>query len=1623
VTALTLKELTTKYPVKKEEVQRYIRKHKLRNTHSVRVRVRERLAARKASQETGREYSYKSASAPWQVIYGKARLGGMFAFIHSTANNLNLNLVLLLAGHEIESIDRVFLDTDEVLFGASPDPRWSTQFKVADGTLRTASHKVFMAAGLGAPGQAAQGDLIGQSPDKWTAAHTLSNHAYAYLILVHDAALFPDGLPEIGFEVKGKKCYDPRSTLTVWTDNSALIWADFLMDTKIGFGVPFAKIDMTQLSAAANICDETITLQGGGTEKRYTFNGYFDTSEDQESILEQITQAMSGVSIFSGGLWKIKPGAHTSSVVTLTDDDWLSPLQVQIKAPRSENFNAIKGTYVASDRNWEEREFPLVKNDFYKAQDNNELVIEDIQLPFTIYPAAAQRISKIELEDVRQGITVAGRAKLKAFQAEVGDTVDITRARFGWSAKLFRVLECELTIELDDYNAPVFGVELLLKETAAGIWNWNNGEETNIDLSPNTNLPSPFNVAALTGLTLLSGTTELYIRSDGTVFSRIKVSWTPITDAYVTSGGRVEIQYKQTAVVDWSNATPVNGDQSFTHILDVQDGAAYDVRIRAVNAAQIPSAYSSVSGHVVIGKTAPPSQVEQLYAQLAGYSIILSWPAIMDLDADLYVLKVGSPSDSWENAVFIQEVRGTTYTYDLQEAGTYRFFIKAVDTSRNSSISAQVVNVIIGAPSQVSVSQTISGPNVVLAWSEAVSNFAIAQYEITAGEVYETSTPIASVNGTTHTRKVDWGGVRRFWVAARDVAANLGPAGNVDITIVIPTAVQALIATPIDNNVKLIWEGPTFATLPIERYEISRGATYAGAVLLGEVRGTIAVYPELTAGTYIYWLVPFDTANNAGHEKGASAVVTAPPDYQLLDDQELDPSDGTFSNVIIQDDIIQISNVVVNPIEIQDIIANPGMGLQTTQKSLAQLNAEVPPKNPHGLPSEAEVFRIQWPEINTGNASYDWTIVDAMVRNARTSNQRITCRIITNDEANNPSGSWWLQAFAGVAGSGTPGWIYKAIDDGGLIDQWAPDFVNTVVRTKFQDFLAALAAHEIDGIRFDTHPNIAVWDTGVWGLYAENHFSGAMISPAYTTEVPEPSQSTQEWIVDQIFATFSTKEIIAVVDSLLTLNYTVNTKGGGVRADGVGNPWHMNELYVDRYAEANLANAWQFANVEFEPYGTIQSWVSNGWDVQGILNWMLDRHIMAFNSKNSAFNPPAAVVNMFIEFVRRMGYRHVIRSLQHAQTINVNSSSPFIMQWKNAGVARSHYGHKVALKFAKANGPEHVALGEAASFLPGDSEIIQNVTLPTYLTSGTYTVSAGVVHPTTRDTEVKLAISGRDTQGWYPLSSIQVVNASPQFSPLKYPSIGIKGAYFVASAGTIVTKATQAAATWDDVLEEWQDQTGNSRHLEMLTATKKPQLKQTTINSLAGILFDGTNDLFLGNTQFRNMLSKVARAKIFMVMRCLTQNNDNHILSFGGRARMLDFGTAPTMNYNIGGRRLDADSFYSQSSVVTHGNNVTQLRTLDFNWGGHSMDLFIDGSKGTAVVTVPNWLTAGQTSDTDIACGVGANSLGAADFTNMWLCEFIIAVQESATDPFLSTADVNEIESALASKYGLTIAP
>ena len=334
---------------------------------------------------------------------------------------------------------------------------------------------------LGGDDQVADEDLVSEV-DKWTTDHRLRGIAYLYVRLKYDNDAFPSGIPNISATIKGKKLLDFRDSSTAYSANPVLALHDFLTDTRLGMGIASTAIDTTSFTTVANTCDETVALAAGGTEKRYEAHGIVYNDIAPMEIIEDLLTSFAGVLNYSNGKFHLSGGKYVSPSITLTDADFRGGIQLKTKSSRRELFNTVKGIFAPPDTQYQPTDYPMVTSSTFVTEDGESIFV-DIDLPFTSSSTMAQRIAKIALFKNRQQLVFTAPLKLTGFKLQVGDTVQVTHSRYGFSNKIFEVADWRFVGSETDV-----GIDVVLKETASSVYDW-SAEESEF-ATDNTTLPT-----------------------------------------------------------------------------------------------------------------------------------------------------------------------------------------------------------------------------------------------------------------------------------------------------------------------------------------------------------------------------------------------------------------------------------------------------------------------------------------------------------------------------------------------------------------------------------------------------------------------------------------------------------------------------------------------------------------------------------------------------------------------------------------------------------------------------------------------------------------------------------------------------------------------------------------------------------------------------------------------------------------------------------------------------------------------------------------------------------------------------------------------------------------------------
>jgi hypothetical protein len=668
----------------------------------------------------GSKVSNINPIAPRQIVYGQTKVGGTIVYAKSNGtDNAYLNIIVAIAGHEIQSIEKIFINKKEVTATSATEDSTTvftvtnTDFVNTENSNAFASGRLIKYAfGLGADNQEMNGFTIANTD--FTADHDLKGIAYVHFKMTYDQSKLTS-LPEINFEIKGKKVYDPRSSSTAWTTNPALIVRDILTDTRFGLKAISSNDTLNEINdntsalgnfvAAANACEVQVADSSGSNHNKYTANGFFNASTSASESIQGVLSSCAGKVTFTNGQFNVFVGVTQTPSLTITDDDLIKEITITNATSLGKLQNQIKPIFVDASNKFVATDSPI-RNTGKDSGGNavNYLNIDtptgestsnykkemEVQMPFVTNDSQAQRLGQLSLNYQRRTKIIEVATHLKFLELVPGNWVYVTNSRLDFSAKVFEVLS--VNTEAQSGDNPFLFCSLVLKEIDNSVFAFNTGSDY---LSATTGTISDDGVVTISAPTLASdGLAQGNTNDNGTIKSHVDVTWTNATSSSIY---QTEIQWR----VGGTFGTPtssaiVEADQTTFRIENAVRGAQYYVRVRHKTISALSSSFSTVRNITIAGDTTAPSVPSSLSASTGlPQAIKVQWTNPSDTDLrSVKVYRKTANSNPTDDTTVVATISGepskisTIYNGiddGLSYGTTYYFWVRAVDFSGNES--------------------------------------------------------------------------------------------------------------------------------------------------------------------------------------------------------------------------------------------------------------------------------------------------------------------------------------------------------------------------------------------------------------------------------------------------------------------------------------------------------------------------------------------------------------------------------------------------------------------------------------------------------------------------------------------------------------------------------------------------------------------------------------------------------------------------------------------------------------------------------------------------------------------------------------------------------------------------
>lgn len=547
----------------------------------------------------------------------------------------------------------------------------------------------------------------------------------------------------------------------VWTDNPAWCFYDLITSDRYGLGqfVDDAQVDKWALYAIGKYCDQLVPDGFGGTEPRFTCNIYLQTKQEAYKLVNDFATIFRGMAFWSSGSITAVQDAPTDAAALFNPANVIDGTFTYAGSSAKARNTVALVTWNDPDDMYRQKveyvedtagiaRLGIVTTEVVavgctsRGQANRvgrwllfteRLESEVVTFKTGLEGAVARPGQVIKVADPnRAGVRFGGRL-LAATTTSV--TLDAPVTLTNGEAYTFSAVKADGTVQETSVThsggtlstlalspalaeAPVAGSIWLLASANVQAQTFRvlavtENEKHEFEVTALAHEPSKYNAIeqgltlerrsysvltavppAPTGLTLSE---SLYLSPTG-VRIRLSASWSAPAGA---------VSYITTVQRAGDNQSPQVGPTVQTvDFNDVLPGV-HTVRVWSVNAVGVPSSQPAMAQYVVLGKVAPPSNVQGFTSARSGDTLRFAWRPVPDIDVDRYELRLGL---TWATAITVGSTSGTTFDVLAPRGG--QFMIKAIDSSGIESASEAVL---IAAP--------VTNLNVVLNYNEATGGW------------------------------------------------------------------------------------------------------------------------------------------------------------------------------------------------------------------------------------------------------------------------------------------------------------------------------------------------------------------------------------------------------------------------------------------------------------------------------------------------------------------------------------------------------------------------------------------------------------------------------------------------------------------------------------------------------------------------------------------------------------------------------------------------------------------------------------------------------------------------------------------------------------------------------------
>jgi hypothetical protein len=438
------------------------------------------------------------------TVYGTAFVGGVITDLSITSNNQDLYFVVSLCevtnnGTDSITIGDIYYQGKKCVFSGANvtgliDPSTGLTDTSCNGYLSIYTYGNGSNNPLNSSTSAITLMQSAGLTYTWDSSKKMTNTVFAIVHLTYNQGAQTTSLGQTQFQI-----INPRNS-------AGDVIYDYLTNTVYGAAIPAAQIDTASLTALNTYSNQTITFTpysgGTSTQPRFKFNGVIDNKSNVLSNLQDITSCADCLLKYNEiyGIWSVIVQTPTYSVaMDINDSNITGAISVQTM-DISNVYNIAQCQYpdltLNSAFNTATVDLSIVAPSLlYPNEPTNS---QTIKLPLVNNNVQAQLLATRFLKAARLDLSVKATVNYIGLELEAGDIVSVTNANYGWTAKLFRVMQVNQNFQPDGSIT----VDLNLQTYDPTIYN--DTSITQYSPPPNTGLSNPNVFGTLYAPTVIS---------------------------------------------------------------------------------------------------------------------------------------------------------------------------------------------------------------------------------------------------------------------------------------------------------------------------------------------------------------------------------------------------------------------------------------------------------------------------------------------------------------------------------------------------------------------------------------------------------------------------------------------------------------------------------------------------------------------------------------------------------------------------------------------------------------------------------------------------------------------------------------------------------------------------------------------------------------------------------------------------------------------------------------------------------------------------------------------------------------------------------------------------------------